>query len=561
MEGDAVVQPGELHTRQKQKGNKILKTDIAGLSRQGDSSLESQLANYLSNLEPTLEITERSQRCLIELQTVITRLGLTWKVRPFGSFANGFGTMYSDLDVTCCQSGGVPPADTQKDSALALGSWIIPMLELHKSFTIRQEILGARVPILKLMFEDTLEVDLSCHNAKPLLNTRLLKAYSLTDPRIRDLGVAIKLWAKASGVCDATKSNLSSYSFTLLVIYFMQVHEDVQLPVIPVDSFVDTETPQSYESVFAALPEWQCKLSLPELMLRFFAFYSNHERNAFAWGSEVVSVRGLQREHAGNPAFGKLRGHHVSRLHIEDPLELARNLHCVLGLPEEDQLRNAFSEAWLDMQSNQVPRALTMATHPSTVMAVSAPESKPAPPGNLISKPDLSAALTRAAEDRMGSDLVDLLRVYKTEVVADSVAGSTVSGGTDSGVPSGDESPSESFGGPPALSAIPMPTFGLAKAPTASLNSAAQQRKNWACEEEQNYNLWRQVRQEAAQKTASWTQAPQAPQRQKNDRNATWQMAQMQRNVVRREAGISGAKRGSVGYYNQEEKGYYNQWE
>jgi hypothetical protein len=383
-----------------------------------------------------------------ELQMIMGRLNLDWKVCPFGSFANGFGTVFSDLDVTCCQPRPQSGIDAQKDAALALGSWIIPLLQLHDSFSVVEEILGARVPILKLRFENQLDVDLSCHNPKPLLNTCLLKAYSEVDTRIKDLGLAVKVWSKRAGVCDATKKNLSSYAFSLLVIYFLQVHSEVSLPVLPAEAFEENGKPRNAdEYIMLANRAWRCDLSLPELMVRFFAFYSSQEPGSFDWGSEVASIRLGRRRDSQDPLFAKLRGTHTRRLHVEDPYELQRNMHCVLGAVEEDQLRGAFSKAWCDMQAGNPPVGL----RPSEELPDSLATPVTAPP--LLLDPVLQG------QAHASNALVELMRVYKETVAADSGTDSTKSGadGADSTKSKSDDESSSENVDRPDLGAIPLP--------------------------------------------------------------------------------------------------------
>jgi len=375
MEGEesSVMQSSETRTKQGKKGNKMNKMMNASavsvdhtrhdnsLGEVGFEHLGKSLAARLEEGVPTQDSLAQAERCLRELQSVMARLGLDWKVIPYGSFVNGFGTVSSDIDVTCCQPGEKAGGDAQRKAVEALGNWIVPMIQLHGSFSIVEEILGARIPILKLRFENTLNVDVSCHNQKPVMNTRLFKAYSKMDPRIKELGIAIKLWARGVGICDATKKNLSSYSFTLMVIYFLQVHPDVELPVLPVDAFEEGGLREHDERVMDAMASWNCRLTLLEIMSRFFAFYAD----AFVWGNEVVSVRCGRRHMAPDPCFGKLRGRHTWRLHIEDPFELERNLHCVLGEVEEEQLRSAFTEACGDMQAIVCQPLCSRPQHPS----------------------------------------------------------------------------------------------------------------------------------------------------------------------------------------------------
>ena len=62
-------------------------------------------------------------------------------------------------------------------------------------------------------------------------NTRLLKCYADFDPRVRPVIFAVKHWASRRGIKDASFGFLSTYSFVLLVIFFLQV--GVSPPVLP----------------------------------------------------------------------------------------------------------------------------------------------------------------------------------------------------------------------------------------------------------------------------------------------------------------------------------------
>jgi terminal uridylyltransferase len=76
----------------------------------------------------------------------------------------------------------------------------------------------AKVPILMLQ-KDGLDIDLSCYNLLPLLNTRLLRSYTLLNPRPSVVVVAVKRWAKAHRIAKARDGFISSYAWTLMVIY------------------------------------------------------------------------------------------------------------------------------------------------------------------------------------------------------------------------------------------------------------------------------------------------------------------------------------------------------
>jgi len=217
-----------------------------------------------------------------------------------------------------------------------------------------EEVLSAKVPILKVQFDKCLDIDLSCQNIKAVTNTRLLKAYASIDRRVRDVGMAVKLWAQANDVCGASKGHLSSYSFTLMAIYFLQVHPEIRLPHFDTAHFEAASKRRPDALVAWARKQWCCDLTSVELLHRFFWFYSSW----FSWCEEVVSVRQGVRIFAYQDCFQHLRGRYTPRLHIEDPYELERNLHCVLGELQELKLQQALAEAWTAMEMGLLPEGL-----------------------------------------------------------------------------------------------------------------------------------------------------------------------------------------------------------
>lgn len=334
--------------------------------------LREELSQRLAEHRPTDESSARVQRCVEALRDIVAQLGPRWRVGLFGSAVNGFGTEASDLDATCfevdaadednqiSQTGARQPAAAgqegrhQKAAAL-LEEQLLPIFlaGCHEDFVLTSEIFSARVPILKFRFEGCLDVDLSCLNTEPLQNTRLLKAYAGLTGCVRDLGVAAKLWAKAAEVCGAAHMHLSSYTFTLMALYYMQVDPEVQLPVLPTQAYEDEAEFEQDDRVKAA-QNWKCELPLERLLDRFFQFYSQE----FYWGTEVASLRRGGRSFADDPAFTLLRGRHSVRLHVEDPCDPRRNLNCVLGEAEEVHLQAAFGEAWMALQQGFPPVGL-----------------------------------------------------------------------------------------------------------------------------------------------------------------------------------------------------------
>ncbi|CAF0763558.1 unnamed protein product [Didymodactylos carnosus] len=95
------------------------------------------------------------------------------------------------------------------------------------------DLIRARVPILR--FTDSasrLRCDLNINNVTGIRNTDLLRFYSETDPRVAPLVLSLKTWAKFHNINDASQQTLSSYSLTLMIIYYLQ--SIASPPVVPV---------------------------------------------------------------------------------------------------------------------------------------------------------------------------------------------------------------------------------------------------------------------------------------------------------------------------------------
>jgi len=308
------------------------------------------------------EDKDRVERCFEDLQATIGELlGPRWRLEIFGSVASGFSTNESDMDATCIwekRKDGETEDEPMPDATKILVERLSPELRKKLHFEVTEEIPLAKVPLLRLRFEGLLDIDLTCNNTGALQNTRLLRAYAQLDPRVKDLGVAIKLWAKASDVCGAAKKNVSSYTFTLLMIYYMQVHQEVELPLLAPALFEDNADPKAAEAAIEfARDRWSnsCHLSLADLFFRFISFYTTQ----FEWGNEVACIRLGERRYSNDELFKSLRGRYVTRIHIEDPYMHERNLHCVLGEPEEEKLLQAFQMAWGVLLNGGSPAGLS----------------------------------------------------------------------------------------------------------------------------------------------------------------------------------------------------------
>jgi len=349
------------HYARRGKGNKIPKGVAVGPGK-ADVTKKEMTVNFMGKYALQDREKDCMERCVRTLQHAIDK-GLSdrglrpeWSVEKFGSSANGFGTAGADLDVTIVRKRQQRYCEEELDAAAAaqeLQDILQPLLQGHRRFAVVQEIYGAKVPICKLRFEHCLEVDVSCHNLRALRNTRLLNAYSEMSPSLHELVVAVKIWAKAHGVCGAAERNLSSYALTLMAIYFLQLELQIQLPCLPVDAFELGKLGRGDRRVAKLQNTWKDpRPPVQALLVGFFQFYISN----FAWGSEVVSVRLGRRSSVDSSDFEALSHRWTQRLHIEDPYELGRNLHCVLAAEREMCLMSAMHDSLCAVQIGLAPR-------------------------------------------------------------------------------------------------------------------------------------------------------------------------------------------------------------
>lgn len=225
-------------------------------------------------------------------------------------------------------------------------------------FRLQECRLGAHVPVLKMSADFQLsgcpgdvECDLSLNNMLPLFNTALLKAYAEIDSRAVEITQACKRWAKAKGVHGAPLGHLSSYAFTLMVIFYMQVKG--AFPCLQCGAQMKPrifkEGGKEYNVAMEdrASMAWEPAKEATITFAGFVRFFCKE----FKWGEWVVSVRTGQ-------CFGKadypqllvrLKKGMTQRelgelIHIEDPFDAERNLNCVLDATHNAKLRYAFEK-------------------------------------------------------------------------------------------------------------------------------------------------------------------------------------------------------------------------
>ncbi|KAH9193984.1 hypothetical protein AeNC1_004047 [Aphanomyces euteiches] len=210
-------------------------------------------------------------------------------------------------------------------------------------------IAGARVPIIKFLhIESGLECDICMENTLATKNTLLLRTYGSYDSRVSPLVLAIKKWAKARDVNDASQNTLSSYSYALLLIHFLQILgilPNLQDPQLLEELKVAPELLGGHDVTFCSDVN-ACRanvghidtthLSIGHIFRLFFDYMVK-----FPWLTYVVSIRNQKRT--------KLDRWQESakswRMSIEDPFETNRDLGIVLTHLGQEKILKEFERA------------------------------------------------------------------------------------------------------------------------------------------------------------------------------------------------------------------------
>ncbi|KAF1777077.1 PAP/25A-associated [Phytophthora cactorum] len=167
-----------------------------------------------------------------------------------------------------------------------------------EGFEVDTVVAHARIPVLRFRYSRSgldYKCDLCFDNELSVWNTRLLRAYASFDERARDLGIAVKHWAKQRGVSDTASGFLSSYSYVLMS---RECSPEPAGPtacadIPPVEHHnksiafcEDREIAKIYHEKSIHEGELVDK-SLPTLLLVFFKFYTTQ----FDCINHVVAVR------------------------------------------------------------------------------------------------------------------------------------------------------------------------------------------------------------------------------------------------------------------------------
>ncbi|NXM39780.1 TUT7 uridylyltransferase, partial [Gymnorhina tibicen] len=264
------------------------------------------------------------------------------KLDLFGSSKNGFGFKQSDLDI-CMTIDGVETAEGL--DCIRIIEDLAKVLKKQSGLRNVLPITTAKVPIVKFFHvRSGLEVDISLYNTLALHNTRLLSSYAAIDPRVKYLCYTMKVFTKMCDIGDASRGSLSSYAYTLMVLYFLQQRNP---PVIPVlqeiykepkkpDILVDGWNVYFFDKIEELVIVWpdygKNTESVGQLWLGLLRFYTEE----FDFKEHVICIR-------RKSLLTTFKKQWTSKyIVIEDPFDLNHNLGAGLSRKMTNFIMKAF---------------------------------------------------------------------------------------------------------------------------------------------------------------------------------------------------------------------------
>lgn len=279
---------------------------------------------------------------LQDLQTFVRRQFAGATLKLFGSSKNGFGFRQSDLDICMVLQG----RDTIDDvDCISIIESLARLLKKHSGLRNILPITTAKVPIVKFYHVQTgLEGDISLYNTLALHNTHLLASYAAIDVRVKILCYVMKVFAKMCDIGDASRGSLSSYAYTLMVLFYLQQRNPPVIPVLQ-ELYDGTEKPEVlvdgwnvyfFDDLTALPSRWPHygtnKEAVGELWLGLLRFYTED----FDFREHVVCIRQHDRLTTFNKQWTS------KYIAIEDPFDLNHNLGAGLSRKMINFIMKAF---------------------------------------------------------------------------------------------------------------------------------------------------------------------------------------------------------------------------
>lgn len=337
---------------------------------------EAEVQELARQLAPTAESDATCARIVRTVELALARTLPEAKISGFASCSLNSGSAFAvavpDLEIVITMDPAVLDCRLQGKSRPSI---VLDTKKLYKStlrsvtdhlvgagdFKFRRSAFRDEDPKVTLLVpamhvggsgDQAVPLSLSVNNATPLRGAALLAECDHREPRAKALILLVRRWARDRGLSHAAKGHLSPYTWTLLVIYFLQVglsHGSL-LPQL-VDFAVYRQLGPSKKACDTSMTAPQAtaalsSVSLGDLLKAFFHFFDGE----FDWHREAVCPRSGRRAEPSS----KLPLHIILKddgsstevgPSIEDPFEKSTNCGSCMTAQSLMQLREEFQRA------------------------------------------------------------------------------------------------------------------------------------------------------------------------------------------------------------------------
>ncbi|OAY80420.1 UTP:RNA uridylyltransferase 1, partial [Ananas comosus] len=327
------------------RGHKIssLQTRARKSQRERPCDIETFTPSFFSLYETLIPAEEDKANQEHLLSLLAKSLNKEWpeaQLHLYGSWANTFGFSNSDIDMCIA-------IDDSTASNHNMLLKVADIMELN-NFQNVQAITNARVPIVRMTDPVTgISCDICINNLLAVANTKLLKDYAQIDDRLHQLVLIVKHWAKSRAINEAYRGTLSSYTYVIMCIHFLQQRKPAILPCLQEMEATYTLTIDGVEcNYFDQVQELsnfgaKNKENIAQLLWAFFHYWAyKHD-----YKNDVISVR-------TGSIISKQEKHWTTRVGndrhlicIEDPFETSRDLGRVVDKHTVKILREEFERA------------------------------------------------------------------------------------------------------------------------------------------------------------------------------------------------------------------------
>jgi DNA polymerase sigma len=306
-----------------------------------------RIFDILPNVTPTEDDMQKKTKFVQHIRPIIqttlkNEFETECEVVPVGSFTTGFDVAGSDLDVTI-----ILPNVVSKEVMVKMLDRLKEVMELDESvfrkfFIVR----WGNVPIMKIKAQDDTKCDICINNYLGRENSAMLRLYSTFDPRLHQLGLFTKMWAKTLELGESGQSGLNSYTFVCMCIAYLQTRNI--LPNLQDEALcqdLNKKFISDFDCTYCSDPEkvnWKVvdETPLRELIAGFIRWVYE-----FDFKNNAVSMRC-----GGSTPFSSKELKSV--VHIEDPFE-RRDLGASMSPAKFLKLREELHEAYVILSGDK----------------------------------------------------------------------------------------------------------------------------------------------------------------------------------------------------------------